>query len=50
MSTPLELQVKSLPSKPGVYLNFDKEEVIIYIGKAKNLFYTIYIQVAKLIS
>ena len=37
MSTPLELQVKTLPNEPGVYQYFDKEDVIIYIGKAKNL-------------
>ncbi len=37
MSTPLEIQVKTLPNEPGVYQYFDKNEVIIYIGKAKNL-------------
>ena len=37
MSTSLELQVKTLPNEPGVYQYFDKNEVIIYIGKAKNL-------------
>ena len=37
MSTPLELQVKTLPNSPGVYQYFDKENVIIYVGKAKNL-------------
>jgi excinuclease ABC subunit C len=37
MSTPLELQVRTLPSEPGVYQYFDKEDVIIYVGKAKNL-------------
>ena len=37
MATPLELQVKTLPNEPGVYQYFDKNEVIIYIGKAKNL-------------
>ena len=37
MSTSLELQVKTLPNEPGVYQYFDKEDVIIYIGKAKNL-------------
>ena len=33
----LELQRKSLPNEPGVYLFSDKEEIIIYIGKAINL-------------
>ena len=29
--------LKSLPHKPGVYKYFDAEDVIIYVGKAKNL-------------
>ncbi|MFW9875806.1 MAG: excinuclease ABC subunit UvrC [Candidatus Thorarchaeota archaeon] len=33
----LELQRKSLPNEPGVYLFADKEGSIIYIGKAVNL-------------
>ena len=37
MSTSLELQLKTLPSTPGVYQYFDKEDKIIYVGKAKNL-------------
>ncbi|MBE7690033.1 excinuclease ABC subunit UvrC [Tenacibaculum piscium] len=37
MSTSLALQLKTLPTLPGVYQYFDKEEVIIYVGKAKNL-------------
>ncbi|CAL2058698.1 excinuclease ABC subunit UvrC [Tenacibaculum sp. 190524A05c] len=37
MPTSLELQVKTLPNSPGVYQYFDKEDVIIYVGKAKNL-------------
>jgi excinuclease ABC subunit C len=37
MSVPLELQIKTLPNEPGVYQYFDKDDVIIYIGKAKNL-------------
>ncbi|CAL2107795.1 UvrABC system protein C [Tenacibaculum sp. 190524A02b] len=37
MPTPLELQVKTLPNSPGVYQYFDKEDTIIYVGKAKNL-------------
>lgn len=30
-------QIKMLPGKPGVYQYFDKNEQIIYVGKAKNL-------------
>ncbi|AUC85949.1 excinuclease ABC subunit C [Polaribacter sp. ALD11] len=37
MSASLELQVKTLPNEPGVYQYFDKNDVIIYVGKAKNL-------------
>lgn len=37
MSTALELQIQTLPNSPGVYQYFDKEDVIIYVGKAKNL-------------
>ncbi len=37
MSANLELQLKTLPNSPGVYQYFDKEDVIIYVGKAKNL-------------
>ena len=37
MPASLELQIKTLPNEPGVYQYFDKEDVIIYIGKAKNL-------------
>ena len=37
MPTTLELQIKTLPNEPGVYQYFDKEDVIIYVGKAKNL-------------
>jgi len=33
----LELQLKTLPTQPGVYQYFDKDDVILYIGKAKNL-------------
>ena len=31
------LQFKTLPIEPGVYQFFDKEDTVIYIGKAKNL-------------
>ncbi len=37
MPTALEIQIKTLPNSPGVYQYFDKNEVIIYVGKAKNL-------------
>lgn len=37
MPTALELQVKTLPNQPGVYQYFDKNDTIIYVGKAKNL-------------
>ena len=33
----LDIQIKTLPNSPGVYLYFDDEDVIIYVGKAKNL-------------
>jgi len=37
MPTPLELQIQTLPDNPGVYQYFDKEDKILYVGKAKNL-------------
>lgn len=33
----IEIQVKTLPSSPGVYQYFDKNGKILYVGKAKNL-------------
>ncbi len=33
----LKLQIKTLPTQPGVYQYYDKDGVILYIGKAKNL-------------
>ena len=36
-SKQLEIQLKSLPEVSGVYQYFDKQDKIIYIGKAKNL-------------
>jgi len=33
----IKKQIKTLPKKPGVYQYFDKDDVIIYVGKAKNL-------------
>ena len=37
MSSSLELQIQTLPDNPGVYQYFDKDDKIIYVGKAKNL-------------
>ncbi|WP_158846741.1 excinuclease ABC subunit UvrC [Algibacter sp. L1A34] len=38
METPdLDIQLKTLPNQPGVYQYFDKDDTIIYVGKAKNL-------------
>jgi len=37
MPTSLELQLQTLPKEPGVYQYFDKDDKIIYVGKAKNL-------------
>lgn len=33
----LELQLKTLPTSPGVYQYYDKDNTILYVGKAKNL-------------
>lgn len=37
LSASLKLKLKNLPVEPGVYFFRDKNEKIIYIGKAKNL-------------
>ncbi|MEK9608517.1 MAG: excinuclease ABC subunit UvrC [Flavobacteriaceae bacterium] len=34
---PITIQLKTLPSDPGVYQYYDKNDVVIYVGKAKNL-------------
>ena len=34
---PIFLQIKTLPPDPGVYQYFDKNDTVIYVGKAKNL-------------
>ena len=31
------LQTTTLPNKPGVYQYYDKDDKLLYIGKAKNL-------------
>ncbi len=35
--TSIELQIQALPNNPGVYQYYDKEDKILYVGKAKNL-------------
>lgn len=37
MPTSLEIQLKTIPVSPGVYQYYDKEDKILYVGKAKNL-------------
>ncbi|BAO54560.1 excinuclease ABC subunit C [Nonlabens marinus S1-08] len=34
---PLEVQIQTLPLSPGVYLYFDKNDRLLYVGKAKKL-------------
>ncbi|WP_459210100.1 excinuclease ABC subunit UvrC [Aquimarina rhabdastrellae] len=35
--TAIEIQLKTLPTSPGVYQYYDKDGKILYVGKAKNL-------------
>ena len=35
--TSLKLIIQNIPTKPGVYQYYDKNGIILYIGKAKNL-------------
>jgi excinuclease ABC subunit C len=37
MESSIKDKVKTLPDSPGIYQYFDKNDTIIYIGKAKNL-------------
>lgn len=37
MNPNLELQLKTLPSDPGVYRYYDKNGQLLYVGKAKNI-------------
>jgi len=37
MNQELELQLKSLPEEPGIYRYYDKDENLLYVGKAKNI-------------
>lgn len=37
VSESIELQLKTLPNAPGVYQYYDKDNKIIYVGKAKDL-------------
>jgi excinuclease ABC subunit C len=37
MNTIIEIKIKNLPEKPGIYLMKNAENKIIYVGKAKDL-------------
>ena len=34
---PLDVQIKTLPTSPGIYQYYDKDQKLLYVGKAKNL-------------
>ncbi|MFT5750518.1 MAG: excinuclease ABC subunit C [Flavobacteriales bacterium] len=34
---PLDIQLKTLPTSPGIYQYYDKDGKLLYVGKAKNL-------------
>ncbi len=34
---PIEIQLSTLPDNPGVYQFYDVDDIILYVGKAKNL-------------
>ncbi|THD69506.1 excinuclease ABC subunit UvrC [Robertkochia marina] len=36
-SSGIDIQLKTLPESPGVYQFYDKDEKLLYVGKAKNL-------------
>ncbi|MES2588285.1 MAG: excinuclease ABC subunit UvrC [Bacteroidota bacterium] len=37
ISESIQIKLKTLPEKPGIYQYYDKNETILYVGKAKNL-------------
>ena len=37
MADPQSYRPSNLPTDPGVYRFFDKDEKVIYVGKAKNI-------------